>query len=119
MAIELRTGEKLIHEGGANLHRGWEAVGGHLYLTSQRLLFQSHSFNVQTGNAEIPLAEVASLRLCWTKFLGIIPVFPNSLAVHTTNGSEHRFVVHGRQAWSDAIRQQLDLGQMQERRKSR
>ena len=112
MAIELRTGEKLIHEGGANLHRGWEAVGGHLYLTSQRLLFQSHSFNVQTGNAEIPLAEVASLRLCWTKFLGIIPVFPNSLAIHTADGSEHRFVVQARQSWSDAIRQQLDLSQV-------
>ena len=103
MKIDLRSNEKLIREGGANLQRGVETVGGRLFLTDQRLLFQSHSFNVQTGATEIPLSDVKSTELCWTKFLGVIPLFPNSLAVRTNGGIEHRFVLSGRKQWAAAI----------------
>lgn len=108
MGIELRPGETLVREGGANLHRGREVVGGHLYLSDQRLRFQSHAFNFQTGSAEIPLGDIVSLRLCWTKFLDRYPVFPNSLALTLTNGSEYRFVVHRRKRWAEAIQHQLN-----------
>ncbi len=83
-------------------------MGGRLYLTDRRLAFQSHAFNVQTGEMEIPLVNLLSLRLCWTKFLGHIPIFPNSLEVKTSTGEEYRFVVNARQAWADAIQRQLD-----------
>ena len=103
MKIDLHSNEKLIREGGANLQRGVETVGGRLFLTDQRLFFQSHSFNVQTGATEIPLSEVKGTELCWTKFLGVFPLFPNSLAVRTTGGNEHRFVLSGRKQWAAAI----------------
>ena len=108
MGLPLPPGETLVREGAANLHRGWEAVGGHLYLTDQSLRFQSHAFNVQTGATEIPLSEIVSLRLCWTRFLGHIPIFPNSLAVTLADGNEHHFVVHGRKRWAEAIQRQLN-----------
>ena len=103
MKIDLRSDEKLIRQGGANLQRGVETVGGRLFLTDQRLFFQSHSFNVQTGATEIPISEVKDTVLCWTKFLGAIPLFPNTLAVRTTGGIEHRFVLSGRKEWAAAI----------------
>jgi hypothetical protein len=106
MKFDLNIDEKLIRDGGANMQRGLEAVGGRLYLTNQRLVFESHKFNVQTGAAEIPLDRVTSVRPCWTKFMGVLPLFPNSLAV-TVDQTEHRFVLFGRQQWAAAISAQL------------
>jgi hypothetical protein len=99
----LLPGEKVIKDGRANLQRGWEAVGGRLYLTNRRLIFEPHAFNVQREVAEIPLERVVGVRKCWTKFLNILPVFPNSIAVSTTDGTEYRLVVFGRQGWINAI----------------
>lgn len=107
--INLNPNEKLLRKSAANLQRGVETVGGKLFLTDQRLFFQSHSFNVQTGATEIPLTQVRSTRLCWTKFLNVIPVFPNSLAVETFSGIEYRFVLFNRKAWAVAIDAQVSL----------
>lgn len=109
MKIDLHAGEKLIREGAANLQRGMETVGGRLFLTDQRLFFQPHSFNVQTGFADIPLGEIRGTKLCWTKFLGIVPLTPNSLAIQTANGSQYRFVLFGRREWATAIGTQAQI----------
>ena len=97
--------ETPIKDGAANLQRGIETVGGWLYLTNQRLVFEAHAFNVQTGATIIPLARISGTRLCWTKFLNLIPLFPNSMAV-STEDREYRFVLFGRQKWLDAIEEQ-------------
>ena len=102
MKIELSPGETLIRDGAANLQRGWEAVGGRLFLTSNRLVFSSHAFNVQSGRTEIPLSDIRQVEPCWTRFLGFVPVAPNSLSVRTPQG-EHRFVLNGRSDWAAAI----------------
>jgi hypothetical protein len=109
MKIDLHSNEKLIREGAANLQRGAETVGGKLFLTDKRLFFQSHSLNVQTGPTEISLSQVRGTRLCWTKFLNLIPVFPNSLAVDTNAGVEYRFVLFGRTEWASAIDAQMQV----------
>ena len=67
-------------------------------------------FNVQTGATIIALADVAGARPCWTEFLNLIPIFPNSFAVTTRHGEEHRFVAFGRQAWIDALEQRATSG---------
>ncbi len=103
MKTEARPGEQVIKEGPANLQRGIETVGGRLWLTNQRLIFESHSINVQTGVTVVELSDVQSSEPCWTRFLGIIPLFPSSLAVHTKGGGELRFVLFGRSAWAAAI----------------
>jgi len=106
MKTETRPGERIIREGPANLQRGIETVGGKLWLTSERLIFESHRFNVQTGATVVELSDIQSSEPCWTKFLGLIPLFPNSLAVHTKAGAEFRFVLFGRSAWAAAIESQ-------------
>jgi GRAM domain-containing protein/AAA domain-containing protein len=95
--------ETFVKDGAANLQRGIETVGGKLYLTNQRLVFESHALNIQTGTTIIPLSSINRTRKCWTKFLNIFPVFPNSIAVSTKEGKEYRFVAFGRQDWIDAI----------------
>jgi hypothetical protein len=103
MKTSLLPGETEIKDGAANLQRGIETVGGRLYLTNQRLIFESHAFNVQTGATIVPLNEIVGLRKVWTKFLNLIPVFPNSVAVATKAGKEYRLVTFGREGWIDAI----------------
>ena len=103
---ELRPDEQVVKEGAANLQKNIEAVGGTLCLTNQRLAFKAHKFNVQGGTIEVELSNIQSTRPCWTSFLGLIPLFPNSLAVLTKHGKEHRFVLSGRRTWAAAIETQ-------------
>jgi len=104
MKTELRFGEQVVKEGAANLQKNIETVGGKLYLTSQRLVFEAHKINFQGGTTEIELSNIQSSRACSTKFLGFIPLFPNSLAVFTKQGQEYRFVLFGRHKWAAEIK---------------
>lgn len=103
MKTTLLQGEHLIKQGAANLQKNIETVGGKLYLTNQRLIFEPHAINFQRGITEIAVPSIQSARACWTLFLGLVPLFPNSLAVCTKNGTEFRFVLFGRFAWAAAI----------------
>lgn len=99
----LDSNEVLLKQGPANLQRHIETVGGRLYLTNTRLIFESHAFNVQVGTTLILLSDIVTITKCWTKFLNLIPLLPNSLAVFTSSGQEFRFVLYGRTAWASAI----------------
>jgi GRAM domain len=103
MKTELRQGEQIVKEGSANLQKNIETVGGKLYLTNRRLVFEAHQINVQGGTTEVELSNIQSSQTCWTKFLGLIPLFPNSLAVYTKQGRAYRFVLFDRAAWAAAI----------------
>ncbi len=103
MKTELNSNEQIIKQGPANLQKGIETVGGKLYMTNQRLIFEAHKMNFQGDSTEITLSEIESVEKCWTKFLGFIPVMPNSLAVYTRSGQEYRFVLFGRGLWMEAI----------------
>lgn len=103
MTTDLLPGETIQKQGMANMMRGLESVGGKLYLTSQRIVFESHSLNIQTGSSLVPLTEVESTELCWTKILNLIPVMPNSIRVNTANGNKLQFVVFGRGSWKAEI----------------
>lgn len=106
MKTELTQGEQVIKEGSANLQRNIGTVGGKLYLTNQRLVFEAHKFNVQRGVTEVELSNIQALHPCWTRQWGLFPTFPNSLAVYTKHGEEYRFVLFGRSAWVVAIEAQ-------------
>jgi len=107
MKTELKPGEELIKKGGGSLQKGVETVGGFLYLTSQRLIFEAHAINIQGGNTIIDLSDIESTEKCWTKFLNVIPLMPNSLAVHTRTGDEYRYVLFGRSDWQEKINHNL------------
>lgn len=69
----------------------------------RQLRSAAHRMNAQTGDAVVPLEEVTDLRLGWTRIAGMVPVVPNAVVVDIRDGYEHRFVVHGRQAWQREI----------------
>ena len=90
--------EKLIIKVNANLFRGIESVGGKLTVTDKRLHFKSHSFNIQTGETEIPLNEIAGVTKVNT--LGLVP---NGLLVKLKNGKNYQFVVSRRNSVYDLL----------------
>ena len=98
----------MIREAPANLQRGIETVGGRLFLTTERLIFEAHAFNIQSGATVIPLRDVREMWKCWTKILGLIPIFPNSLAVSTAKGKTFRFVIGDRDSWISDVREAKD-----------
>ncbi len=104
--MKLSLYEKMVMDGSANLQRGRELVGGCLSLTSNRLIFESHAINIQTGPTEISLADISEVKPCWTRLFGFLPVVPNSLLVRTADGSEYRFIVFDRDHWKELIDQQ-------------
>lgn len=75
----------------ANLFRGVEAVGGHLEITTHRLLFKPHAINIQKEPTEINLTDIVEVGKRNT--LGLVP---NGMYVRTKDGVEYRFVVWGR-----------------------
>ena len=103
MKTALRNGEIAIKEGAANLQKNIETVGGKLYLTNQRLVFEAHKFNIQTAPSEVEISNIQSAEPTWTKLLGFLPIFPNSLSVYTKQGDTFSYVLFGRGAWAAAI----------------
>ena len=102
MKTELNPNESVTKSGAANLQRGAETVGGKLFLTNERLIFEAHALNIQTGVTIVPLNGIQETTPCWTKFLNLLPLAPNSLAVKSTD-DEWRFVLFGRKKWKAAI----------------
>jgi hypothetical protein len=95
--------DKEVLKGPANLQRGLETVGGQLALTKGRLVFEPHGLNIQRGLEQIDLSHISQVTECWTKFLNLIPIAPNSLMVVSKGGQEYRFVLHNRKEWAAAI----------------
>jgi hypothetical protein len=54
----LLSDESVLRDGAASLKRGWESVGGWMYLTSLRLIFEPHVINFQTDCFAIPLVHI-------------------------------------------------------------
>jgi len=103
MKTELFKEENLIKSGSANLQKGIETVGGKIYLTNKRLVFESHNFNVQSGKTEIKLIDINSLEFSWTKLFGLIPLIPNSLSVLTKDNKNLNFALSNRTMWKEEI----------------
>lgn len=94
----LRADEFLVWHGAANHFKRLEGVGGWLWLTNQRLIFESHSINGQVHELVIPLQQVSEAKPVRTVWL-----IPNGLLLRTTEGTAERFVVYGRQTWAALI----------------
>lgn len=107
MKTILSSDETIKRQAPANLQRGWESVGGHLYLTNERLVFESHAFNVQSGTTTLDLVGIKDVTKCWTRFLNLFPIAPNSIKVETKDGFNLKFVVYNRDKWISEIRDSL------------
>ena len=94
----LKDGEKIVLEGLANHFQGIEAVGGRLVLTNERVVFKSHSFNIQTHEWSVALPDILETESART--LGVVP---NGLLIKVKSGETERFVVNDREEWSKQL----------------
>jgi len=98
MKTQIQMGETVLKEGPANHSKGIESVGGILYLTNMRLVFESHALNIQTHNESYPLEQIVSI--VGKDTLGIVA---NGISITLANGVQEQFVVNGRQDWISSI----------------
>jgi hypothetical protein len=108
MNTPLIENERIVKEGFANIMRGIEAVGGKLYLTNFRLIFEPHPINFQTDLEIIDIRTIKTINMIWTKVFGILPLVPNSFELELQEVQKVRFVVNGRRKWIKQIEKVLD-----------
>lgn len=101
---ELSPNEEIESEGPATLFRGAEAVGGKLFLTDQKLIFKSHSFNILTGQSAIPFESIAEVSSRKTAKL-----VDNGLRVSTHEGVTYDFVIEDRARWIEKLEEKLKV----------
>lgn len=102
MKTTLNPNEKILKTSAANLQRGPETVGGRLFLTNKRLIFEAHALNLQAQPEETPFDDISDISFGWTHFLGKYPVFPNMMSIHT-HSAQYDFTIWHRQKWAKAI----------------
>ncbi len=90
---DLEDGEAVIFKSNACHFKGIEAVGGRLFLTSKRLLFKSHRFNIQNHVYSVSLTDIKK-----TETYRTLGIRENGLKIITATANE-RFVVDQRDAW--------------------
>lgn len=88
---------------GANLFRGIESVGGEIYFTNDRLIFKSHSLNLQKGETEMKYKNISSADNRKT-----LAVIPNGIKLTLKNGEEYDFVVKNRASILEFLHSQIE-----------
>jgi hypothetical protein len=99
---ELLKNEKVEEEIGASLFRGIEGAGGKMFFTNQRLIFKSHSLNIQKGQTNIDFSEIKNIEKRKT-----IKIVDNGIKVTTKEGKEYCFVVSHRDIQIQKIKNKL------------
>jgi hypothetical protein len=89
MKSALSKGEEIIMDGAATRQKGGELVGGHLYLTPTRLVFESRELNVRNGTTVIEIEDIA----------GAESSFPNVLKIQTSKKEVVYFSCWKRKEW--------------------
>lgn len=92
--VELNENELIEAQGPANLFRKIEGVGGKLFLTNERAIFNSHKLNIQSGATVMPFSEIESVQP--RKTSGFIN---NGISIKLKSGEEYKFVVNDRDTW--------------------
>jgi hypothetical protein len=86
--------EVIVFETSANHFKGFEGVGGKLYLTNKRLFFKSHKLNIQNHQLSISLADISSADRYKT-----LSLVNNGLAIITKQNTTEKFVVEQVDEW--------------------
>lgn len=94
LIIKPNAGEQTLKSGPANHFLGRESVGGQMLMTTGRLVFKSHNFNVQNHQISYDLDQIKRIKL--TRVLGFLD---NGFIIDLTDGHRHKFVVDDPKEW--------------------
>lgn len=92
--ITTEPDEAILFQTPANHFRGIEGVGGKLHLTTKRLIFKSHKFNIQNHELSINLTDINNVSKF--KTLGVVN---NGLSIITNQKTKEKFVVEQVNEW--------------------
>ncbi|HOJ78066.1 MAG TPA: hypothetical protein PLZ08_08905 [Bacillota bacterium] len=95
---KLETGEELIYSSMANYYGKLKIIGGHLYLTTKRIIFSPHSFNGQQDEFIILRKNIKQAKA--NKNMGIVE---NRLELIDQKGKSHLFVVYSPKVWIEKL----------------
>jgi hypothetical protein len=95
---QFHSDEHILKSSPANHVSRLITIGGWLYLTNKRLIFQSHTFVQPSYERIFSLATITDAQPSMTAW-----IVPNGLTITTRDGQIERFVVAQRQEWSAAI----------------
>lgn len=98
ITVELEADERLLKESGASHFKGKEAVGGKLTLTNKRLIFKSHSYNIQNHLQDFKFSEISALKQ--SSMRGEVH---NILTFETANNELHQFLIDTPSEWIKEI----------------
>lgn len=96
--IDTEPDEAILFQTPANHFRGIEGVGGKLYLTTERLIFKSHKFNIQNHQLSINLTDINHVNRF--KTLGVVN---NGLSIITNQKTKEKFVVEQVNEWVNRL----------------
>ena len=99
---ELLENEKIEEEIFANIFRGLEGVGGKIFLTNERLIFKSHSLNIQKGQTNIKYSDIVEVEKRKT-----MKIVDNGIKVITKEKKEYCFVVNDRDIQLQRIQKRI------------
>lgn len=105
----LRENERVLMEGSANMKQVLGITkGGKLILTTNRLVFMAHGFNVGAKFEEFPFSQIAG---SGNKVNILIPT-TNLIKIVLRDGKEKQFVVARKQKeqWKSAIMSAISGG---------
>jgi hypothetical protein len=105
--IDINPDEHILLETPANHFKGIEGVGGRLFLTNRRLIFKSHSLNIQNHQLFIDLSDIKQVDRY--KTLGLVN---NGLAITTITDKTEKFVVEKIEEWVKLLTEKNGLQQM-------
>lgn len=99
-----QTDEKILKKGLASLEVEDTTLSGALYVTNARLIFVGYILGGPAIKKEIafPLTEITSVSGGKTAL-----IIPNAIDVTTATHDRFRIVLRDRNAWIEAIRNQL------------
>lgn len=103
-------GELTIMEVPANLWRGWEAVGGKLTITNQRVVFLPHGVNFHKAPLEIELDSIESVGPIRHQ-RGLLRARVARVTLRTKTGQAYEFVVKDGEGLVGAIFTQRSKGE--------
>lgn len=96
---QLAIDEKdILFSGPANHFLNREGVGGKMYLLQDKIVFKSHSFNIQNHEQSIAMNEIADVL-----FFNTLGIVPNGLKIVLTNNKTEKFVVNNWKQWKEEI----------------
>jgi hypothetical protein len=81
---------KIYYQGSANHFINWEGVGWYFFIADNKIIFKSHSFNVQNHDLEIQLKDIIEVNT-----YNNLWIIPNGLEIVQKTKTD-KFVVNNR-----------------------